>query len=150
MSKVVRGKFFGSRGQSKRNCLQDRAHIIQWCFTGIDTTVWLPQWHGYSHYGDVIMGASPLFTQPFIQTQIKENIKAPRHWPLCGEFPAQMTSYAESVSIWWRDHAMKNVGKIGLFQITTKHNKVRTVRTFIVMCLSYCLDYIHGNSTYTL
>ena len=29
---------------------------------------------------------SRLFTQPFIQTQIKENIKAPRHWPLCGEF----------------------------------------------------------------
>ena len=27
-----------------------------------------------------------LFTQPFIQTQIKENIKARRHWPLCGEF----------------------------------------------------------------
>ena len=45
------------------------------------------------HYTDVIMGAiflkSPaswLFTQSFIQTQIKENIKAPRHWPLCGEF----------------------------------------------------------------
>ena len=30
--------------------------------------------------------ASPLFTQPFIQAQIKENIKAPRHRPLCGEF----------------------------------------------------------------
>ena len=30
--------------------------------------------------------ASRLFTQPFIQTQIKENIKASRHWPLCGEF----------------------------------------------------------------
>ena len=30
--------------------------------------------------------ASRLFTQPFIQTQIKENIKAPRHWPLCREF----------------------------------------------------------------
>ena len=30
--------------------------------------------------------ASRMFTQPFIQTQIKENIKAPRHWPLCGEF----------------------------------------------------------------
>ena len=26
-----------------------------------------------------------MFTQPFIQAQIKENIKAPRHWPLCGE-----------------------------------------------------------------
>ena len=24
-----------------------------------------------------------MFTQPFIQTHIKENIKAPRHWPLC-------------------------------------------------------------------
>ena len=27
-----------------------------------------------------------LFTQAFIQVQIKEHIKAPRHWPLCGEF----------------------------------------------------------------
>ena len=52
--------------------------------------------------------ASRLFTQPFIQAEIKENIKAPRHWPLCGdftgtgEFPAQMASNAENVSIWWR------------------------------------------------
>ena len=45
------------------------------------------------HYGDVIMDAIAsqitsltIVTQPFIQTQIKENIKAPRHWPLCGEF----------------------------------------------------------------
>ena len=30
--------------------------------------------------------ASLLFTQPFIQAQIKENTKVPRHWPLCGEF----------------------------------------------------------------
>ena len=30
---------------------------------------------------------SRLFTQPFIRAQkIKENIKAPRHFPLCGEF----------------------------------------------------------------
>ena len=54
--------------------------------------------------------ASRLFTQPFIPTQIKENIKAPRHWPLCGEFtgtgefPAQRASDAENVSIWWRHH----------------------------------------------
>ena len=47
-------------------------------------------YHG--HYSDVIIGAiasqspaSRLFTQPFIQAQIKENIKAPRHWPWCGE-----------------------------------------------------------------
>ena len=30
--------------------------------------------------------ASRLFTRPLIQAQIKENIKAPRHWPLWGEF----------------------------------------------------------------
>ena len=57
--------------------------------------------------------ASRLFTQPFIQTQITENIKAPRHCPLCreftgtGEFPAQRASYAEDVSIWWRHHDTK-------------------------------------------
>ena len=51
------------------------------------------------------------FTQLFIQTQIKENIKAPRHWPLSGnspvtgEFPAQRASNMENVSIWWRHHA---------------------------------------------
>ena len=30
--------------------------------------------------------ASPLFTQLLVQAQMKENIKAPRHWPLCVEF----------------------------------------------------------------
>ena len=54
--------------------------------------------------------ASGLFTQPFIQTQIKENIKALRHWPLwnspvTGEFPAQMASNAENVPIWWLHHS---------------------------------------------
>ena len=41
-----------------------------------------------SHHSDVITGAmaSWLFTPRFIQAQIKENMKAPRHWPLCGEF----------------------------------------------------------------
>ena len=42
---------------------------------------------------DVIMGAMAsqitiliIVYSTFIQAQIKENIKAPRHWPLCGEF----------------------------------------------------------------
>ena len=34
--------------------------------------------------------ASRLFTQPFILAQIKENIKAPRHWPLWGEFSGDL------------------------------------------------------------
>ena len=41
-----------------------------------------------------------------------QQIKAPRRWPLCGEFtgdrwiefPAQMASNAENASIWWRHH----------------------------------------------
>ena len=45
-----------------------------------------------SHNNDVIMNATAsqpvirLFTQLFIQSQIKENMKAPRYWPLWGEF----------------------------------------------------------------
>ena len=59
--------------------------------------------------------AWPLFTQLFIQAQIKESIKAPLHWPLCGnspvtgEFPAQMASNAENFSIWWRHHVRGSV-----------------------------------------
>ena len=30
--------------------------------------------------------ASPLYAQLFVQAQIRENIKVPRHWPLWGEF----------------------------------------------------------------
>ena len=30
--------------------------------------------------------ASQVFAEPFVQVQIKENIKAPRHWPLWGKF----------------------------------------------------------------
>ena len=51
--------------------------------------------------------ALPLFTQPFIRVQIKENIKAPP-----GEFPAQMASNAENVSIWWRHHDLDIIFKL--------------------------------------
>ena len=54
---------------------------------------WIPTKKLSSHYYDVIMStmASQITSisnrsQPFVQAQIKENIKAPRHWPLCGEF----------------------------------------------------------------
>ena len=57
------------------------------------------------------------------RVQIKENIKAPRHWPLwpvTGEFPAQKASDAENISIWWRHHEMltdfNNNGEIDVNQ----------------------------------
>ena len=34
--------------------------------------------------------SSRLITQPFIQAQIKENTKAPRRWPLWGEFTGDL------------------------------------------------------------
>ena len=45
----------------------------------ITVTSWWVRWRLKSP-------ASRLFTQPLIQAQIKESTKAPRHWPLCGEF----------------------------------------------------------------
>ena len=60
--------------------------------------------------------ASRLFTQPFNQAQIKENIKAPHHWPcagkspVTGEFPAQRASNAANISIWWPHHVCTHPG----------------------------------------
>ena len=69
------------------------------------------------HYSDVIMAsmASQITSLTTVYSTVysgadKKNIKAPRHWPLCGEFtgdrwiPAQKASSAENVSIWWRHH----------------------------------------------
>ena len=45
----------------------------------------LLQWRKMSAMASQI--TSPrLITQPFIQAQFEKNIKAPRHWPLWGEF----------------------------------------------------------------
>ena len=55
---------------------------------------------------------TPIASQSFIRAQIQENIKALRHWPLCGkftgtgEFPVQRDSNADNVSIWWRHHKL--------------------------------------------
>ena len=67
------------------------------------------QWR---HNGRLESPASRLFTQLFIQTQIKNNKTSKlRVTGLCegnspgtGEFPAQMASNAENISIWWRHH----------------------------------------------
>ena len=86
-------------------------------------------WH--IRYNDVIMvrwrlksPVSPLFTQPLIQAQIEENIKAPRHWPLCGEF----TGDAENVSIWWRHHIR------GLVSHSVYHQVYTQVCCVVISC----------------
>ena len=88
-------------------------------FSCVGYSIWIPvlleipkhELFVLSHYNDDIMRAmashqphdcllNGLFTQRYIQAHVKENIKAPRHWLLCGEFPAQRASNAENVSIW--------------------------------------------------
>ena len=43
--------------------------------------------------------------------------------PVTGEFPAQMASNADIISIWWRHH--ENMCTIDQFQTTTNYNKPR-------------------------
>ena len=89
--------------------------LIVWQGEYFAQTVHSCRWHTHVyHYSDVTMGqwrlkspASQSLTQWFVQAQIKENIKAPRHWPLCGEFTGDRwipRSDAENASIWWRHH----------------------------------------------
>ena len=73
---------------------------------------------GSTDYSDVIIGdmmASQITSltivyQPFIKAQIKENTKAPRHLPLCGEFtghswiPRTNGQSSGKCSIWRRHH----------------------------------------------
>ena len=49
-----------------------------WQFSYIDILIWFIIW--LELYLDIT----------FIQAQIKENIKAPLHWPLCGKFTGDL------------------------------------------------------------
>ena len=76
------------------------------------------QWRWiFTHYTDVIMSrlasqiTSLTVVYSIVYSDADQIIKAPRITGLCavnssgtGEFLAQMTSYAENVSIWWRHH----------------------------------------------
>ena len=73
----------------------------------ITMTSYWGRWHLKSQ-------ASPLFTQVFIQAQIKKTSKlhitglCEGNSPVIGEFPAQRASDEENVSIWWRHHVVRN------------------------------------------
>ena len=100
------------------------------------TTCTEPSRHG--HYSDVIMGtmASQITSLTIVYwTEIKENIKAPRHWPLCGEFtgefPAQRAGNAEYVYIWWRHHG---TGKNNLPHFTPFWGLMTHISFLIMTC----------------
>ena len=77
--------------------VQDYSNSIakHWSYCSLELSHWIIAWNTTiiewhidmpveNHYNDVIMSAMA-FTPLFIQAQIKENIKAPRHWPLWRE-----------------------------------------------------------------
>ena len=78
---------------------------------GVPMATNLLQWYELCsqtlHYSDVIMSAlayqiTSLFNRLF-KAQIKENIKAPRHWPLFGEFTGHRW-IPRTNDQWWRHH----------------------------------------------
>ena len=58
----------------------------EFCSFRVRPWIFCQTWNIVRSLTMLILCLPRLLTQPFIQTQIKENIKAPRHWPLCGEF----------------------------------------------------------------
>ena len=105
-SKAVPGKFNGSGRHSNCNRLQDwtnfhRCHgwlIFQLFNTGTCNTlthifrVTDPLWGEFAGQRWIPLTKTAdaelwhFLRSEFIQAQIKENIKAPHHWPLCGDF----------------------------------------------------------------
>ena len=74
---------------------------------------WRLIWSTVHHYVDVIMGAiaSQITSLTIVYSTVhsdadEENIKAPRHWPLCGEFTGEMFPLDDVImytkmGIWW-------------------------------------------------
>ena len=84
-----------------------------------------------------------IVSQPFIQAQIKENIKAPRHWPLRGnppvtvEFLAKRARNTENVSVWWHHHEIYE---------TTSHDAELLILQLIKPTVTFCTYFIRRKS----
>ena len=107
----------GSIGLKNKNSMEPKSfltdmHFVQYCLS-----VSYPRARRYYHHIDVIITtvASQITSLKVVYSAVysdadQRNIKAPRHWPLCGEltkigeFPALSASNAANVSIWWRHH----------------------------------------------
>ena len=75
----------------KRNSASKRNHGVIRC-QHITWTLWWARWRLKSP-------ASRLFAQPFVHVQIKQNIKAPRHWPLWGQVTRKMFPFNSVIMI---------------------------------------------------
>ena len=94
------------------------------------------------NFNDVFSTSPALrvFTQPFIQAQIKENIKVPRHWPLCGQFTGdrwiprtngQYSGAFHFMTLPFDDVIMENLGNLLQESIRTNNYKYNKWKTYV-------------------
>ena len=93
-------------------------------------------------------GVSPLFTPLFIQAHIKENIiKAPRHWPLWGEFtgdrwiPRTNGQLRGNVSIWCSHHVPRysqelliHISRMCIQNVSCKMAVILSWSWYVIFC----------------
>ena len=89
---------------------------------------------------------SGFFAQSFIQTQIKENIKVPRHWPMCAKFTGdrwiprsndQMFPFDDVIMLWLnRWHVLINNWRWA-------HDKTKRNSTVYILRRIHCTYIAH-------
>ena len=99
--------------------------------------------------------ASRLFTQPFVQAQIKENIEDSLHWPLWGESTGDLSSPSHEQPCYrqyriGRFLSMRNVSTIYTISMS-RNGKNRnmflySLNNFSTWCLSGCLCIINNSA----
>ena len=119
----------------------------------------------HEHYCDVIMGAmasqipaSRLFTQPLFRRRLKKTSKFrvtgifAGNSPVIGEFPVQMASNAENVSIWWRHHAIPYI-PYRLFNPILHHQNLMSAnwrRRWSLIRLALCQNMVSKQCSYCI
>ena len=84
--KCIFNSIFVIAVNSKISASSQREPIFWWALLLMSMLVWSLHWR-HNERDDISKSpAAPVFTQTLVQAQIKENINAPRHWPLWGEF----------------------------------------------------------------
>ena len=100
-------------------------------------SVWNHQPHDCLH--------NRLFRRRSKKTPALLAFEALRHWPLCGkstgtgEFPAQMASYVENVSIWWRHHVNDFPQRAWLKLTSANHSTTRRSASHVYISLGELL-----------
>ena len=85
-----------------------------------------------SAMASLITSLTIVYSTVYWDADQKKN-KAPRHWPLCGEFtghrwiPAQRASNPENVSIWWRHHVLYELQPRKRHRVNSMQGRICTV-----------------------